>query len=148
MLDSAVKFGRMSKKQRDQLYIEVIRHQNSVLPAVHHHHQHHHQNQNQNQSPVHHQTPTNEIPAHYLAQYANITPIQYMQHGMTHQFNPNVHFQQQLQAVQANQAAHSGFVKQENIPEIPTPVFPPYETHPLANAQSGISHHDSFNYES
>ena len=50
---SAVKFGRMSKKQRDQLYVEVIRHQNSVQSD-----------------------PSQEA---YLAQYANMSPLNYMQ---------------------------------------------------------------------
>ena len=66
----------MSKKQRDQLYVEVIRHQNvqqqqSVTHA-------NHQNQ---QNLVQAQAQQQAAEAHYLAQYANITPIPYMQHG-------------------------------------------------------------------
>ena len=52
----------MSKKQRDQLYVEVIRHQQTAVspPQV-----------QQYQYPQQYQ---HQIDDHYLAQYANISP--------------------------------------------------------------------------
>ena len=71
----AVKFGRMSKKQRDQLYVEVMRHQTAQPPPQHHHHQA--------------AAAAQAAEAHYLAQYANITPVQYMQQGYPGMRNRN-----------------------------------------------------------
>ena len=58
----------MSKKQRDQLYMEVVRHQQTIVnspPLPVQQHQYHQYHQQQYQPPAEEQ---------YLQQYANISP--------------------------------------------------------------------------